>query len=96
MIEIKTVTSFISTPGGKYRVTDSIIAPAGEFSFKGDTNMTMDELIASEGGFENVLNILGWQGGTIQQVKNEIRKRMSGGGIYENIEGQWVKLEITE
>lgn len=58
--------------------------------------MTMDDLIESEGGLESCIRIFGWQGGTITQVKAEIKRRMNGGGIFENQDGVWTKLEITE
>lgn len=56
--------------------------------------MTMNELIQVEGGLSGMCKLFGWQGGTIHQVRAEIKRRMALSGIFYDKDGEARTLKI--
>jgi hypothetical protein len=57
--------------------------------------MTVDELI-EDLGLEASCKILGWQGGTIHQVREEMLKRFGENGIVQDKDGELVRFVFEE
>ena len=56
--------------------------------------MTIQQIIEKD-GLKNLCKLFGWQGGTREQVKTEMRRRFAKNGIAEHkITGQLVTLNF--
>ena len=58
--------------------------------------MTTEQLIEKQGGLAAMCQLLGWQGGTIHQVKAEMRRRFNRDGIVQDKQGDWITLSIGD
>lgn len=46
--------------------------------------MTIENIIEEQGGLEGMCKMFGWQGGTIHQVRDEIKRRLNAHGVFEH------------
>ena len=58
--------------------------------------MNIDQLIEKMGGLAGACAMFGWQGGTIHQVRDEIKRRLAKVGIVPNRDGVFVTVAFKQ
>ena len=59
-----------------------------DLTCKEGKRVTLDDVVKEFGGLSGCLDFIGWQGGTIHQVKDELVKRLHENGMYIRMDGE--------
>lgn len=63
-------------------------------SVSGQEGSTADDLIETIGGLTATCRFFGWQGGTLQQARDETKKRLAAVGVFPDRNGVFGTLVI--